>query len=50
MNSDPIASGVCLGEQAWLELEEFSRACDLLPSKENQDMLQAARKRLKSKK
>jgi len=27
MNSDPIASGVCLGEQAWLELEEFSRAC-----------------------
>jgi chaperone modulatory protein CbpM len=27
MNEERIASGVCLGEQAWLELAEFARAC-----------------------
>ena len=27
MNSISVASGVCLGEQAWLELDEFARAC-----------------------
>jgi len=27
MNSVPVASGVCLGEEAWLELDEFALAC-----------------------
>jgi chaperone modulatory protein CbpM len=27
MNAITIASGMCLGEQAWLELDEFARAC-----------------------
>lgn len=27
MNADAIASGVCLGDEAWLELDEFARAC-----------------------
>jgi len=27
MNTETIISGVCLGEQAWLELEEFALAC-----------------------
>jgi chaperone modulatory protein CbpM len=27
MNAEQVASGVCLGEQAWLELDEFARAC-----------------------
>jgi len=27
MNTERVASGVCLGEQAWLELDEFARAC-----------------------
>jgi chaperone modulatory protein CbpM len=27
MNTELIVSGVCLGEQAWLELDEFARAC-----------------------
>ena len=27
MNAELIVSGVCLGEQAWLELAEFARAC-----------------------
>jgi chaperone modulatory protein CbpM len=27
MNAEIIVSGVCLGEQAWLELDEFARAC-----------------------
>jgi chaperone modulatory protein CbpM len=27
MNAERVESGVCLGEQAWLELDEFARAC-----------------------
>jgi len=27
MNTNLILSGVCLGEQGWLELDEFARAC-----------------------
>lgn len=27
MNQDLLARGVCLGEQGWLELDEFARAC-----------------------
>lgn len=27
MKSEQMASGVCLGEEAWLELDEFARAC-----------------------
>ena len=27
MTSELIARGVCLGEEAWLELDEFARAC-----------------------
>lgn len=27
MSTDWVASGVSLGEQAWLELDEFARAC-----------------------
>lgn len=27
MNADPVASGVCLGDEAWLELDEFAQAC-----------------------
>jgi chaperone modulatory protein CbpM len=27
MNAKLVVSGVCLGEQAWLELDEFARAC-----------------------
>jgi chaperone modulatory protein CbpM len=27
MNSIAIASGVCLGDEAWLELDELARAC-----------------------
>ena len=28
MNQTVIVSGVCLGEQAWLELDDFARACE----------------------
>jgi chaperone modulatory protein CbpM len=27
MNAELAVSGVCLGEQAWLELDEFAHAC-----------------------
>jgi chaperone modulatory protein CbpM len=27
MNAQRVVSGVCLGEQAWLELDEFAHAC-----------------------
>jgi chaperone modulatory protein CbpM len=27
MNAEHIASGTCLGEQAWLELDDFAHAC-----------------------
>ncbi len=29
MNPVVIVSGVCLGEQEWLELEAFARACEV---------------------
>lgn len=29
MNDTIVLSGACLGEQDWLELEEFARACNV---------------------